>query len=95
MTIIAIGIDLAKSVFVVHGVDEFGKSALVCDNEHFMASKSRTYFSWGVRLMGPTLPAVSYSRDSCVLRVTKMRRGSNGGSLDPYTIYRNNRMKAA
>ena len=29
MTIIAIGIDLAKNVFAVHGVDEVGKAALV------------------------------------------------------------------
>jgi transposase len=29
MTIIAIGIDLAKNVFAVHGVDETGKAALV------------------------------------------------------------------
>lgn len=29
MTIIAIGIDLAKNVFAVHGVDESGKAALV------------------------------------------------------------------
>lgn len=29
VTIIAIGIDLAKNVFAVHGVDEAGKAALV------------------------------------------------------------------
>jgi hypothetical protein len=29
MTIIAIGIDLAKNVFAVHGVDEAGKAVLV------------------------------------------------------------------
>ena len=28
-TIVTIGIDLAKNVFAVHGVDETGKSALV------------------------------------------------------------------
>ena len=30
MTIVHIGIDLAKNVFAVHGVDEHGKRALVC-----------------------------------------------------------------
>ena len=29
MTIITVGIDLAKTVFAVHGVDESGKAALV------------------------------------------------------------------
>ena len=29
MTIVTVGIDLAKSIFAVHGVDEFGKLALV------------------------------------------------------------------
>jgi transposase len=29
MTLIAMGIDLAKNVFAVHGVDEAGKAALV------------------------------------------------------------------
>lgn len=29
MTIVTVGIDLAKNVFAVHGVDEFGKPALV------------------------------------------------------------------
>ena len=29
MTIIAVGIDLAKHVFAVHGVDEAGRAALV------------------------------------------------------------------
>ena len=29
MTIVTVGIDLAKNVFAVHGVDEAGKPALV------------------------------------------------------------------
>ena len=29
MTIVTVGIDLAKNVFAVHGVDESGKPALV------------------------------------------------------------------
>jgi transposase len=29
MAIVSVGIDLAKNVFVVHGVDETGKPALV------------------------------------------------------------------
>lgn len=29
MTIVTVGIDLAKDVFAVHGVDEAGKAALV------------------------------------------------------------------
>ncbi len=30
MAIVTVGIDLAKNVFAVHGVDETGKPALVC-----------------------------------------------------------------
>lgn len=30
MAIVTVGIDLAKNVFAVHGVDERGKPALVC-----------------------------------------------------------------
>ena len=32
MTIITLGIELAKNVFAVHGVDEFGKGMLVRPN---------------------------------------------------------------
>lgn len=32
IAIVTVGIDLAKSIFVVHGMDEDGKPALVCPN---------------------------------------------------------------
>ena len=34
MKIIYLGIDLAKNVFAVHGLDEFGKAVLVRPNVH-------------------------------------------------------------
>ena len=33
MAIVSVGINLAKNVFAVHGVDEFGKPLLVLSNE--------------------------------------------------------------
>ncbi len=30
MTIVSVGLDLAKNVFAIHGVDESGKPTLVC-----------------------------------------------------------------
>ena len=46
MVIITIGIDLAKNVFAVHGVDESGKSALVRPNVIRNALTSKRKAAW-------------------------------------------------
>lgn len=46
MAIVTVGIDLARNVFTVHGVDEFGKAALVrpgTDSSSKVSIEFRTY----------------------------------------------------
>jgi hypothetical protein len=41
VAIVTVGIDLAKTVFAVHGVDETGKAVLVCPEVSFASPISR------------------------------------------------------
>ena len=43
MTIVTVGIDLAKNVFAVHGVDETGKPALVRPNVWYALTNERDF----------------------------------------------------
>ena len=46
MSIITVGIDLAKNVFAVHGVDEYGKAALTKPKVSRRENRDRPRFFW-------------------------------------------------
>ena len=46
MAIVTVEIDLAKNVCAVHGVDEFGKTALACPTLHWDGPRSVNRLPW-------------------------------------------------
>lgn len=59
----SIGIDLAKNVFQVHGVDEIDEAVLVKQLCSFICGSSSTFQipSPGVQLIAPSRPAIAGS----------------------------------
>ena len=65
MSIITVGIDLAKNIFAVHGVDEYGKAVLVKPKVAREQLPSLVAQHASARRLSPSLTAPPVVRSTC------------------------------